>query len=150
MSAFCSLSFSFRLPLIRFLKVPKTFRARKAISKTAIRLKSWSFTVTSRYERANLLQNLMPGNAFVFKIYVGTYGTQNKPEKFREFRETKMVLLCAWTASERRRENKKQQRRTQLEKTDKAKLAAMHTAYFHLYSQRSAPNSSTGLSVVYF
>ena len=31
-------------------------------------LKSWSFTRNSRYERANFLQNFMPGNVFVFKM----------------------------------------------------------------------------------
>ena len=31
-------------------------------------LKSWSFTMISRYERANLLQNFMPGNVFLFEI----------------------------------------------------------------------------------
>ena len=39
----------------------------------------------SRYERANLLQNFLPGNVFVFLRYKGNYGTRNAPEKFREF-----------------------------------------------------------------
>ena len=31
-------------------------------------LESWPFTMISRYERANLLQNFTPGNVFVFEI----------------------------------------------------------------------------------
>ena len=53
---------------------PVNFRTRKAISKTAI----WPFTMISRYERANLLQN---------------YSTRNRPEKFREVQETHPLVL---------------------------------------------------------
>ena len=47
----------------------------------------------SRYKRANLLQNLMPGNLFIFKIlYEGNYDTWNAPKNFQEFWE-----MHAWT-----------------------------------------------------
>ena len=50
--------------------------------------KSCTFTIMiSRYERGILSQNFMPGNVFVLR-YVGNYGTGNRPEKFRRFRET--------------------------------------------------------------
>ena len=47
-------------------------------------LKSWSFTMISRNERANLLQNLIPGNVFVFKIR-RKYSTRNVPVSFGSF-----------------------------------------------------------------
>lgn len=65
-------------------KVPKNVRAWKVTSKTAIdmhTLKSWYFTMVSRYERAHLSQNFIPGNAFIFKI---RRKYRNSCEMFRE------------------------------------------------------------------
>ena len=55
--------------LCPFLEGPVNFSGPKSHFKNCgpLILKSWSFTMTSRYERANLLQNFMPGNVFVFE-----------------------------------------------------------------------------------
>ena len=51
-----------------FLESPKNFSGPKSQSKHCdpLILKSWSFTMISRYESANLLQNFIPGNVFLF------------------------------------------------------------------------------------
>ena len=51
-----------------FLESPVNFSSPKIHFKNCdpVILKSWSFTMISRNERANLLQNFIPGNVFVF------------------------------------------------------------------------------------
>ena len=76
-------------PGARFLKVPKAFRARKAISKTLPRL----FCEASLFMCCKGNKNL--NNCKVscletplFWRYKENYVTRNTPEKFRDFRET--------------------------------------------------------------
>ena len=59
-------------PGTRFSKVPKPFRARKTISKTANRLfykAGFSLRFHDTKGHNHLFQNFMPGNLFVFKIW---------------------------------------------------------------------------------
>ena len=82
-------TFSVYVPGARFSKVPRTFRARKAIRKTA----------TCLFCKAGLLicckGNRNKNNCKVscletpsFWRYKENYVTRNTPEKFRDFRET--------------------------------------------------------------
>ena len=53
-----------------FLENPVNFSGPKShfLNCDPLILKSWSFTMISRYEGATLLQNFMLGNVFCFKI----------------------------------------------------------------------------------
>ena len=76
-------------PWARFSKVPKTFRARKAICKTTTCL----FCKAGLFIRCkgNKNQNNRKVSCLEtpsFWRYKENYGTRNTPEKFRDFRET--------------------------------------------------------------
>ena len=73
----------------RFLKVPRTFRARKAIRKTTTRLfcKAGLFICCKgNKNKSNCKVSCLETPSFL--RYKENYVTRNTPEKFRDFRET--------------------------------------------------------------
>ena len=82
-------TFEKQAPGARFSKVPRTFRARKAIRKTTTRLfcKAGLFICCKgNKNKSNCKVSCLETPSFL--RYKENYVTRNTPEKFRDFRET--------------------------------------------------------------
>ena len=81
------LTLTAKRPAARFSKVPKTFRARKAISKPAYSVRLIFWYVVKGIQLKNNCKFLCLETP-PFWRYKEKYVTRNSPEKFRDFRQT--------------------------------------------------------------
>ena len=115
----------------RFSKVPRTFRARKAICQTAIHL-FWRADLFICFQYKKNLEDCQVWwlRTSALRRYKGNCGTRNRPEKFRDFWET-----GPWS------ESSEAFHETKDNKVDKrSTVVVIPSGFFRLSASKSTPS----------